>query len=55
VGDRRLLRHGVHLFEGTGGYGPAFVVACAILVAAGIVSARVDDGARVLGWRTARA
>jgi MFS family permease len=38
------------LFESTGGYGAAFAVACALLAAAGLVSLRVDSGARVLRW-----
>ena len=42
------------LFETTGGYGPAFVIACAMLVAAAIVSLRIDTGCRRV-WGTAPA
>lgn len=38
------------LFESTGGYGAAFAVACALLVGAGLVSLRIDSGARVFRW-----
>jgi MFS family permease len=38
------------LFESTGGYGAAFAVACALLMAAGLVSLRIDTGARVFRW-----
>jgi predicted MFS family arabinose efflux permease len=38
------------LFETTGGYGAAFAVACGLLVAAGLVSLRVDTGVRMLRW-----
>ena len=38
------------LFESTGGYGAAFAVACALLAGAGLVSLRVDSGARVFRW-----
>jgi len=38
------------LFESTGGYGAAFAVACALLAAAGLVSLRIDNGARVFRW-----
>jgi MFS family permease len=38
------------LFEATGGYGAAFVAACALLGAAGLVSLRIDPGGRVLRW-----
>jgi hypothetical protein len=38
------------LFESTGGYGAAFAVACALLAAAGLVSLRIDSGARVFRW-----
>jgi MFS family permease len=38
------------LFESTGGYGAAFVVACALLAGAGLVSLRIDTGARVFRW-----
>ena len=38
------------LFESTGGYGAAFAVACALLLAAGVVSLRIDSGARVVRW-----
>jgi MFS family permease len=41
------------LFESTGGYGAAFVIACALLLAAGLVSLRIDTGARVLRWARA--
>jgi MFS family permease len=43
------------LFETTGGYGAAFVLACTLLVAAALVSIRIDDGSRVLRVRPARA
>src|SRR5438034_4654193 len=38
------------LFESTGGYGAAFAVACALLAAAGVVSLRIDNGARGFRW-----
>ena len=38
------------LFESTGGYGAAFAVACALLATAGLVSLRIDNGARVFRW-----
>ena len=38
------------LFESTGGYGAAFAVAWALLAAAGLVSLRIDNGARVFRW-----
>jgi MFS family permease len=38
------------LFESTGGYGAAFAVACGLLLSAGFVSLRVDNGTRVLRW-----
>jgi hypothetical protein len=38
------------LFESTGGYGAAFAVACALLAGAGLVSLRIDSGARVFRW-----
>jgi MFS family permease len=40
------------LFESTGGYGAAFAVACGLLLSAGFVSLRVDNGTRVLRWAT---
>jgi MFS family permease len=40
------------LFEATGGYGAAFVLACAFLTAAAVVALRVDDGSRRV-WRAA--
>jgi MFS family permease len=43
------------LFETTGGYGGAFTIACALLIAAALTSVRIDDGGRVLRWRAARA
>ena len=45
------------LFEASGGYGIAFAIACAQLVAAALVSLRIDDGSRVVRWapRPARA
>jgi MFS family permease len=43
------------LFEATGGYGGAFTIACALLIVAALTSVRIDDGARVLRWRAARA
>jgi MFS family permease len=42
------------LFETTGGYGPAFVVACAFLMGAAIVALNIDKGARRI-WRAAPA
>jgi predicted MFS family arabinose efflux permease len=42
------------LFETTGGYGAAFVIACAQLIAAAIVSLRIDTGCRRI-WRAAPA
>jgi MFS family permease len=42
------------LFEATGGYGPAFALACLFLVAAAIVALRIDTGARRV-WRAAPA
>jgi MFS family permease len=38
------------LFESTGGYGAVYAVACAFLLAAGLVSLRIDSGTRVLRW-----
>lgn len=38
------------LFEATGGYGAMFVVACALLTAAGFVSLHVDHEPRRLRW-----
>ena len=45
------------LFESTGGYGAAFAIACAVLVAAAVVSLHIDDGSRSVPWlpRPARA
>ena len=40
------------LFESTGSYAAAYVVACALLLAAGLVSVRIDSGARTLRWST---
>jgi MFS family permease len=42
------------LFEMTGGYGPAFAVACLFLVGAAIVALNIDKGARRI-WRAATA
>ena len=42
------------LFEGTGGYGAAFVLACLFLFGAAIVALRIDTGARRI-WRAATA
>jgi MFS family permease len=42
------------LFETTGGYGPAFVLACLFLVGAAIVALNIDKGARRI-WRAATA
>jgi MFS family permease len=39
------------LFEGTGGYGTAYAIACALLVLAAGVSLRIDTGCRPLPWR----
>jgi len=39
------------LFEATGGYGAAFILACLFLFGAAIVALRVDTGKRRL-WRT---
>ena len=38
------------LFETTGGYGPAFAVACVFLIGAAVVALRIDTGARRI-WR----
>ena len=40
------------LFETTGGYGAAYVMACAFLFGAGVVALRIDRGARRI-WRAA--
>src|SRR5712691_3734490 len=40
------------LFETTGGYGPAFALACLFLVGAAIVALKIDKGARRI-WRAA--
>jgi MFS family permease len=40
------------LFETTGGYGPAYAVACVFLVSASIVALTIDKGARRI-WRPA--
>jgi MFS family permease len=40
------------LFETTGGYGAAYVVACALLMVASVVALRIDPGARRI-WRAA--
>jgi hypothetical protein len=40
------------LFETTGGYGAAFVLACLFLVGASIVALNIDQGARRI-WRAA--
>jgi len=42
------------LFETTGGYGAAYVLACGLLVAAAIVALNIDKGARRI-WRAATA
>src|SRR5436190_126062 len=42
------------IFEATGGYGAAFALACLLLMAAAVVSLRIDTGARRV-WRTAPA
>src|SRR5437879_4665079 len=42
------------LFETTGGYGAAFVLACCFLLAASIVALNIDKGARRI-WRAATA
>jgi MFS family permease len=42
------------LFERTGGYGAAYVVACALLMVASVVALRIDPGARRI-WRAATA
>src|SRR6185503_2945866 len=42
------------LFEATGGYGPAFALACLFLLAASIVAIRIDTGARRI-WQPAPA
>ncbi|MBI1733781.1 MAG: MFS transporter [Candidatus Rokubacteria bacterium] len=42
------------LFETTGGYGAAFVIACVLLVVAAMVSLRIDTGCRRI-WRAASA
>jgi MFS-type transporter involved in bile tolerance (Atg22 family) len=38
------------LFESTGSYAAAYVVACALLLTAGLVSLRVDSGRRTFRW-----
>ena len=42
------------IFESTGGYGAAYVLACLFLVGAAITALRVDSGARRV-WRAAPA
>jgi len=42
------------LFEATGGYGAAYVAACALLMVASVVARRIDLGARRI-WRVAPA
>jgi MFS family permease len=42
------------LFETTGGYGAAYVLACGFLVAASVVALKIDKGARRI-WRAATA
>ena len=42
------------LFETTGGYGPAFALACAFLMGASIVALKIDKEARLI-WRAATA
>jgi predicted MFS family arabinose efflux permease len=42
------------LFEATGGYGAAFILACLFLFGAAIVALRVDTGKRRV-WRAASA
>ena len=43
------------LYESTGSYAAAYVVACALLLAAGLVSLRVDGGRRTFRWATSGA
>ena len=43
------------LFESTGGYGMMYTVACLFLLAAALVSLRVDSGTRVVRWVPRRA
>ncbi|HET9491968.1 MAG TPA: MFS transporter [Methylomirabilota bacterium] len=43
-----------YLFETTGGYGAAFVLACIFLMAAAVVALRIDTGSRRV-WRPATA
>ena len=38
------------LFEVTGGYGLIYAIACAVLVGAGLVALRIDDGRRQVRW-----
>ena len=40
------------LYESTGSYAAAYVVACALLLAAGLVSLRVDGSRRTFRWAT---
>ena len=40
------------LFEATGGYGVMYAIACAVLVAAALVSLRIDAGERQVRWVT---
>src|SRR5688572_16859978 len=40
------------LFEATGGYGVMYAIACAVLVAAALVSLRIDAGGRQVRWAT---
>jgi hypothetical protein len=42
------------LFETTGGYGAAFVLACLFLSGAAVVAIKIDKGARRI-WRAATA
>jgi hypothetical protein len=38
------------LFEATGGYGLIYAIACTVLVAAALVSLRIDAGTRQVRW-----
>ena len=38
------------VFEATGGYGLIYIIACAVLIAAALVSLRIDAGGRQVRW-----
>jgi MFS family permease len=43
------------LFEATGGYGVMYAIACTVLIAAALVSLRIDTGGRQVRWATREA